>query len=901
VMNGRVLTPSQLRTHITSIRQRVPPERMGVIGLHTSDHWEGPLQLDCDGETYDIIRANSILAIRETLLNSTGKEAHTVLLTGLEPAEFGQDLLARLAGGKLHPIELWQSVRGLFKARRIDPTIRGSSLAQALLDHAPTDGYPPVPAGVLDAATVWRSLLKHAFLMGDGELDLPRLLLWASTSPQGVERYRTSPVELRNALRERLTATIGASAGAVLTIIDSNHADTALALAIVCGVVFRAGEVHEDLREAAARLERFHGNAPLPPLIGEQLARAACECLREPATDQTSALAGHLGRADQLLHEIRAEQHAYHSDLSPLGLDQRLQRLANALQDALAEVRSSDKIPSPEAIRSCTTLEQEVRNHALIGRTPGRLEPLGMAIRLLRWLATPPASVENLSQAASRYRQDEAFVDWAREVLVGGDDHPALSTAYRDLEKIARQRRQTFNREFSLLLAEATAKSSPPTGVIPMEEALDRLVPLVQAGNRLLLIVLDGLSWAVAHELLAGLRRGHWQELSWEEEGSYPPPLLATIPSITEVSRTSLLTGQLRRGNAEDEKRLFTQHSSLSAACARRHPPVLFHKAELTEGSRGGLSDLVAQTILTPEKRVVAVVVNAIDDRLAGGQQIRDRWTVEYIRPLGALLQAARDAGRIVALASDHGHVWHRDDSILRKAEGGERWRPAEGNSEADELLLEGPRVRGPNDVPRVIVPWEEGLRYSMARNGYHGGASPQEMIVPLILLAPLSGQTRKGLTPCQLSDPIWWDEPLPATPARRQPLPPRPRVHAGPGDIQGDLFSQVREAAESPVDNLPAKLIASMVYRAQKELVGKHVPDDAAVVRCLKVLEEHDGTLTLAALAQQADIVLFRLDGFLAKLQRLLNVDGYEVLLVDRTQNRVSLHLSLLRRQFEL
>ena len=43
------------------------------------------------------------------------------------------------------------------------------------------------------------------------------------------------------------------------------------------------------------------------------------------------------------------------------------------------------------------------------------------------------------------------------------------------------------------------------------------------------------------------------------------------------------------------------------------------------------------------------------------------------------------------------------------------------------------------------------------------------------------------------------------------------------------------------------------------------------------------------------------RLDGFLAKLQRLLNVDGYAVLQVDRAQNRVSLNVPLLRRQFEL
>src|SRR5205814_1856038 len=97
------------------------------------------------------------------------------------------------------------------------------------------------------------------------------------------------------------------------------------------------------------------------------------------------------------------------------------------------------------------------------------------------------------------------------------------------------------------------------------------------------------------------------------------------------------------------------------------------------------------------------------------------------------------------------------------------------------------------------------------------------------------------------------------------------------------------------------AGLLSSAVWQAQKDLVGKHLPEDAAVLRCLEALDRHGGTLTPTALAQQAGILPLRLDGFLAKLQRLLNVDGYEVLLVDRTQNRVSSNLALLRRQFEL
>jgi hypothetical protein len=679
VTNGRVLTPAQLREYITTVRQKVPPERMGVIGLRTSDRWDGPSAVDCDGQPFEVVEASSVLAIREAMQAAAGREEFTVLLTPLEPGDLGQDLLARLAGGRLFAIDLWESVRGLFRAKQIDPTVRGRSIAQALLDHAPTSGYPPVPAGVLDAATVWRSLCRHAFQMGEGEPDLSRLLLWAGTSPAGVARYRSAAPELRDALRERLVFTLGGAAGSVLDFIDAGHAEDALALGVVCGVVFQ-GRAREEMREAAARLERFHGNAPVPPGIAEQLARAAGDALRDSAADHAGGLISHLARADHILREVRADRHAYLSDLMPLGLEQRLERFALAIQDALAAIGTASEIPRGPALCHCDEMAREVDAHALIEGTPARREAVRMATRLLRWLAVPASLPQGLADAGNRFRDEHAFADWARDLLAGGDDHPTVSAAFRSLERAVHRRRQAFNHSFADLLAEATGRQAAPEGLVPVEDFLNAvLAPLAEAGNRLLLIVMDGMSWAVAYELLEAVRRAHWQELTTREDGAPPPSLLAAIPSVTEVSRTSLLTGHFRRGNAEDEKRGFAEHPALSAACARRHPPVLLHKAELTAGSRGGLSDEAAQLILNANRRVVGVVINAIDDRLEGAQQVRDRWSAEHIRPLGALLQAARDAGRVVALASDHGHVWHREDSVLRKADGGERWRPAAG------------------------------------------------------------------------------------------------------------------------------------------------------------------------------------------------------------------------------
>src|SRR5262249_34295625 len=157
------------------------------------------------------------------------------------------------------------------------------------------------------------------------------------------------------------------------------------------------------------------------------------------------------------------------------------------------------------------------------------------------------------------------------------------------------------------------------------------------------------------------------------------------------------------------------------------------------------------------------------------------------------------------------------------------------------------------------------------------------------------------GLSPCQLAAPAWWEEVRPATvPETVQwaPIPtPSPDGHLDLFDHAPEMPAAQEESRTSvDVENWAARLLASAVWKAQKQLVQKHLPDDATVLRLLGTLDRHGGTLTFAALAQQAGVLQLRLDGLLAKLQRLLNVDGYEVLQVDRTQNRVGLNAPLLK-----
>ena len=99
----------------------------------------------------EIVRADTVFQVREALLDAEQMQKKVVILTKLHETELGHDVRARLARSKLFPINHWASLCSLFKAKELDRSVCNADLAQALLESAPPDGYPPVSAGILDA------------------------------------------------------------------------------------------------------------------------------------------------------------------------------------------------------------------------------------------------------------------------------------------------------------------------------------------------------------------------------------------------------------------------------------------------------------------------------------------------------------------------------------------------------------------------------------------------------------------------------------------------------------------------------------------------------------------------------------------------------------------------------
>ena len=68
-----------------------------------------------------------------------------------------------------------------------------------------------------------------------------------------------------------------------------------------------------------------------------------------------------------------------------------------------------------------------------------------------------------------------------------------------------------------------------------------------------------------------------------------------------------------------------------------------------------------------------------------------------------------------------------------------------------------------------------------------------------------------------------------------------------------------------------------------------------------LTTLDARGGSILRQGLAQELSVPLFRIDGLIQNMARILNVDRYEVLDYDRASETVTLNIQLLKTQFDI
>lgn len=868
-----LLAPS--RRQLEAFLDREPDAR--VLGVRSPIHRPWPEFIQHGGKSFRIVWCESVLEVREALAGiEDAPEARLLLITHLEESSLGADVIARFPRGRLMVASRWDALRAAFSARDLDPRLRSQDwLSDLLLDRPPASGYPPVPGGVLDLETAWRFCLEHAVGLPDARSDVDALLSW--TAEEGnLDKFASLPHIIQEKILEKIASDGGPAATLVARAISSGRGADLLAIGLVCGVVFAEERPSEGLRDAAVRLEPTFGGNRIVPEAAVMLAEAARRVVTRVGSPSAQR---HQARASTLLDSIAATEYAGLSRALAAGLEARLVAAA----EEIALVAESGSIHS---LAHAAHLVRLALEHDRAGDHRARLDRLQMAIRLCRWLCSKRTSIRSFGGAAKAYAEEGGFVDWARALLRAGDSAPAVAAVYARLRDLAGTRREEENKAFAELLREWNAGGAGGDEALPIERVLDNIVAPVATHAPVLLLVLDGLSFAVARPLAADIGHQGWTELAPTGQ-TLPPPVVAALPTVTEISRTSLLSGRLARGNATLERTAFAAHQRLRELSKAGKPPLLFHKADLGAGPE--LSERVRMALADTGQRVVGIVHNAVDAQLAGSDQIEVLWTTEVLRQLAPLLRAAREAGRLIILTGDHGHVLDAG-TILVQASPGDRWRS--GSTARDgEIEVKNGRVLAPDGTQGAILAWSERLRYSAKRNGYHGGGSPQEVLVPLVVMT--SGSAPMNWAEAPPAEPTWWSESeAPPAPPPAEQVPPSRRRGAG----QPTLFD-LSPAADAWVD----QLFASPTYLAQRGLAGRGAPDDLVMRTLVSALATRGGRLSRTALAQALQLPTFRTAGLVNAARRVLNVDQAQVLSIDTTADDVVLDVRLLRLQFEI
>ncbi|MFD3653469.1 BREX-2 system phosphatase PglZ [Streptomyces sp. NPDC058620] len=960
---GLARLPAGTVRQYLAARSRLGDGTVRVLLLRADPAWDGPaVQQAAGGLRARVAVGPSVLAVHEQILGhldaTTPPDPKVlVVLTDREDTDLDPGLLSRVYGGRIRSVDNWEVVQEAFDARGLDGRLRSETwAAEALLDAAATRGWPSLGKGVLSRDEALTRLARRRLRIGrhdtdvlggpaahdDGDrIDPVALFRWTLT-PGGPDLLR----DLRGPERAGLARFLaepeqGGSTGKIITaLVNAEHGADAAAYAVVCAALWGHAEADHDLYRARGRAERWLGEQP--PAQGDDLDRllasfgSSGEAFVRGLVDRGEHRLADpvLTRAAQLVAQFGAQAAATASPLLSAGLDARFTAAGRALADG-----GTDTI---------TAAVTALADHALAadGATRARIERVRMAARLRQWLAgSLEADIASVAEGTARQICELGWVDRALEHLeAGGDPDDILADAYSRIGAQARDKRRELDRAFSERLAVWTADGTAPGTMLTVESLLDRVVAPVVAspGRRVLFLLVDGMSAAIAAELGEELRR-QWAEFDPLPAATGAPvrrAVAAALPTLTAVSRTSLFAGTLMKGDQSDEKRLFPQHSCWNGA-----PAVVFHKDDLRGPDTGSPFSTALTEALADERTHVAVVLNTVDDRLGKEQKLGDgAWQAKEIGGLEPLLRAARAHGMTVLLTSDHGHVVERRGTKLDVAGGtigSARHRTPGGSVAPAEIELSGPRVVWPEPGSRIIALRDHDTRYTALKAGYHGGATLAEFTIPLLALLPFGAEPPIGWRELGDPTPSWWTEDaegggvveagakneadagavpdaVVASSRRKQTRKAAPPAPEGAislfseDEVAPPVAQEPAESAaapeaapsskqsEDPAVALVERLMATELYQAQLDLLARKPRDKTVLPKALVALVEA-GTLPMTALAERAGQPATRAPGFAATLAQLLNYDGAQILEILPDNRTLRLHRAQLIEQFGL
>ena len=919
----------------------------GVLGVRAAPEWPGTRTFTHSKMPVRIEPCVSALAVREALLSRSSDE-WLIVLTDRSDDDLGTGVLSHLIGHRLRTPDPWAAVRHRFAATGIDPALYAMAgnrdVATGLLAATPSSGWPAALGGVLTRDHAFEAVAAAHLGLMDPIIDMSSVLAWTADPGLAVRvsDLRTLAGDpVTDAVLDWAAGRTGAISPAVLHLLRGGEAGDVVPLGLVAGLLAEArdsgtGEEPRVARDALIRMEPRTGGTALPTASltawAVESSAVVTGILRSPAS-QTAA-ESLLARADGLLAAVRAEGLAEGSDLLPSGLTRRFAALAAELRSATSGVSAADPDRALVRLDALARVERawaQVAAHQLAGSDDRRTSAFHAAVRLTRWLAAASqADSTGLSSLLRRHADQDAWADSAVNDAASGVSDPELGAGLATVLAATGTRRAAHDIAFADALAAYTDDDPSDPNVLLVEDLLPDVIMRLAREVPVLLLVLDGMSAGVGAEVTASILarpREGWAEALLKGQ-SRRAAALAGLPTLTEVSRASLLSGGLRIGGRDAERNGF---AALARAHGLKEAP-LFHKGPLDSARPGyALADEVAAAIVDVTRHpLVTCVLNTVDDALDRSDAAGIAWGADTVKHLAPLLDRARHAGRVVILTADHGHV-------VERRQGSQRPHPAMSSSRSraatpppgdGEVLITGRRVLLHDGTAVLAV--DENLRYGPLKSGYHGGASPAEVVVPVIVLVPGAVPADSDLRLAPPQEPSWWTDPILSAPAAASipvtanvtappgPSQPVPDLRRRPGESAATLFdvpeaeatgtepgdagpktALAPQAAPAP-DSVVAAVLKSPAYTAHKKSTGRVSITDAQVTALLEaLLAAPSYRLTPSAAASALGVAPVLLRGAVLQAQQLLNIDGYPVVRIDADGATVILDGTLLAEQY--
>jgi hypothetical protein len=937
------LSPSAI---LRTVEKLADPERkrtfIAIYGRGEPDR----VQLATGGGTVEIVPVRSELELREKLppLGSSPYRAFLVPFAGMLPEDIGGRFLGN---GKIERVGREQQLAALVGASTSTSEAANTELAVWLLrTENPTKSYA-FSGQKLDVDDLFELWLETDWGLPRGGLALDALLSWAAKDARGGEFTKTLNTEAGARVLAELIAHLQKKLGllgpAIFSAWTRGSAAQLLGFAVLAEVLseIEDGSVRMWLRQALKNLLELPANADglgIAKQLGG-LTRPVLAWLGR--RDDSSAIERSFIEAEKLADEREIRVKLIASHRLPLAWTLRLEELNAAfLQVTEKRDRPSLKL-AEDAWRNLEKHEYFQRPDQT--RIVGRAE---MAVRLATWLVirpdqdlfVPEHSYGAVEALGTWYAENGGFLDWARRSVRALTTGP-LTGGSQSLVAAVDEERARLDRRFSEGLANWIYAGRPGQNLLPIDKALERIAArfLKQSEDRKLLVLLmDGMAWAQAVELLPSLADGgrRWGPIAWTESpqnrigpGRYPV-MLAALPTVTEVSRSAFFAGALVKNgtslNTAKDPEYFGANKHMVPFVESHLKPKLMLRGDGHTNS-GALTEEARQMILAAgEQRVVAMVVNAIDASLKGDSQHEHSWKVESIRSLPQILEEARAAGRHVLMVADHGHVpADRLKNIGPGHGGGARYRRWSGSVDvlADgERKFSGEGVYLPKGDEAVVLLEDDGTRYGGAAHaGEHGGSSMAEVIAPCVLLGwddAFAAEQDRDLKVRAPYVPDWWTRTLAeerkqavdrseAAPKRKKKVSENQTSFTGLEPVApppSSKPSSSRSPSERPSRPPKGSELLPVLY--ESEMLRARSPEAdlrQTVVKAVHFLLARPGGVHASAFASHLGIPAFRVPGQITRLQEVLNLDGYEIIRFERTHQQIFLDKVKLEQQFEV